>query len=1189
MLTKENLQTIFQSKYNAGTWQNLLINLFGGTGLRATPEQIDGGSTEAETAFYLGEFTENDENIGLFYYKINKGSVVHKRVGLRNLVKTFTKKGFFDAVLAVFDDGIHWRVSFISDIKGDATSPKRYTFVFGDADQYYHTAIERFLKLKNDGVSFRSLMDAFSVDALTKEFFNNYKSHYLLFCEYLLAKYKASFNSKDDYKEVRDFCKKLLGRIVFLYFLQKKGWLGAKSAKYTDGNKNFMSNLFNAIKENDTFYSEWLSPLFFETLNKVRPNDDFRMPDGTIVKIPFLNGGLFENDFSTDKIINFPHKLFKDLFEFYDQYNFTIYEDDPNDHTVAVDPEMLGHIFENLLEDNKDKGTFYTPKEIVHHMCKESLVEYLRTSCGAEHEQAYRDLLNGDPQMNTPNTLQKKIEVALDNVKICDPAIGSGAFPMGLLQEIYNAKLILTNLQKTNKIHPADIKRQIIQNSIYGVDIEKGAVDIARLRFWLSLIIDENLPTPLPNLDYKIMQGNSLIEEFGGVDLSDLMEDSAEGISFKSMPGSQTAMFEKAKQGFLSFEEKNELQKMMQIYFDFESSKQKSKYKDKSEIKNKIDKFVIERLSARFDKEIQKILNDIQELTQLIAKNAVKATDTKGVADRKQKAIERLKKTMGKEAKSLDTLQKNLDRLTQMQHNPNSENSFFLWKTWFRDVFANAGFDIVVGNPPYVSTKGVSSEDKVLFERAFGFSDDTYNHFFFKGFDLLKPDGVLTYIVPKTFWTTQTKRNLRDLLLSKTVKYIFDTANPFQSAMVDTCIISVKNNKPNNNQILFLDGKESLIAPEKYTIEQGVYLNTQNSVIFKPTPENLRIHELYGQKIKDLYNEWWDKISTSRNIENNKEALETYRKKLKPGDVALLGCLTEGGQGLATANNGRYIAVRKSTKWATNILKSRPKKLADAIKMHKIKIWELNNFDNTTDFLNSLTEPLIAELFDLLKEKYGRDIFGQGYIYRLIDDSEIADVDSLTDEEKQNGISETKNFYVPYDKGDKDGNRWYLETPFAIAWSQKNVGFLKANSGKKGVGMPVVRNPQFYFKEGFCWSDINTTFLKCRKKQKSINDVKSMSLYSLTDIVPEYYVICLINSNFMSYYVDNFVNNTQTFQINDARQLPIHIPTAEQLLYCKPLYERAVALKQNNSTDENELYEVEQKLNSFVEELYYSV
>jgi len=144
--------------------------------------------------------------------------------------------------------------------------------------------------------------------------------------------------------------------------------------------------------------------------------------------------------------------------------------------------------------------------------------------------------------------------------------------------------------------------------------------------------------------------------------------------------------------------------------------------------------------------------------------------------------------------------------------------------------------------------------------------------------------------------------------------------------------------------------------------------------------------------------------------------------------------------------------------------------------------------------------------------------------------------------------------------------------------------------------MPVVRNPQFYFREGFCWSDINTTFLKCRQKQKSINDVKSMSLYSSTEKVPEYYIVCLINSNFMSYYVDDFVNNTQTFQINDARQLPILIPTNEQLEKCKPLYNRAVLLKENvfnkicKETDiEKELNEIEQILNEFVDELYYSV
>jgi len=307
----------------------------------------------------------------------------------------------------------------------------------------------------------------------------------------------------------------------------------------------------------------------------------------------------------------------------------------------------------------------------------------------------------------------------------------------------------------------------------------------------------------------------------------------------------------------------------------------------------------------------------------------------------------------------------------------------------------------------------------------------------------MEENGVLSYITPKTFWTTQTKRNLRDLLLSKRICYIFDTANPFEAAMVDTCIISVINAVAKYNIIQFLDGSKDLLNPLKYEVKQEVYLNTQNCIIFKPTEENVKIFNLYGHKVKELYNQWWDKISTSKNIEKNKKELEAYRKNLKPGDIALLGCLTEGGQGLATANNGKYIAVRKSTKWARNILESRPKKLAEAIRENNIKIIKIERYDNTTDYLNSLSETQIAELFDRLKEQYGRDIFGQGYIYRLIDDSEIADVNTLTDDEKENGIDKNKKYYVPYDKGDKDGNRWYLETPFAIAWSKENVPLYK--------------------------------------------------------------------------------------------------------------------------------------------------
>ena len=200
--------------------------------------------------------------------------------------------------------------------------------------------------------------------------------------------------------------KKLLGRIVFLYFVQKKGWLGASDTNYTDGLGDFIKQLFHTSGGNDIFYCNWLTKLFFDTLNAdevKRPNEDFEMPDGKLVKVPFLNGGLFDKEKMDEHLLTFPAKLFHNLdfedtlltqknngnargfLDFLDAFNFTVYEDSPDDHTVAVDPEMLGHIFENLLEDNKDKGAFYTPKEIVHYMCQESLIEYLATGLQKEY------------------------------------------------------------------------------------------------------------------------------------------------------------------------------------------------------------------------------------------------------------------------------------------------------------------------------------------------------------------------------------------------------------------------------------------------------------------------------------------------------------------------------------------------------------------------------------------------------------------------------------------------------------------------------------------------------------------------------------------------------------------------------------------------------------------------------------
>ena len=503
---------------------------------------------------------------------------------------------------------------------------------------------------------------------------------------------------------------------------------------------------------------------------------------------------------------------------------------------------------------------------------------------------------------------------------------------------------------------------------------------------------------------------------------------------------------------------------------------------------------------------------------------------------------------------------------------------FFIWQLEFNEVFENGGFDIVIGNPPYISTKGVDSKDKSALKEEYGFADDTYSHFYFLGFKILKDNGNISYITSKSFWTTQTKKNLRDLLLSNKIDYIFDTANPFEAAMVDTCIVFANKEKSNgSNTVKFYDGKNSLDTPVIYDIPQKYYIEAKNKVIFIPSEENLIIYKKYNEKVKTLYNYWWDKICTSSKIKNNQKELEEYRQSLKPGDIALLGCLTEGGQGLATANNGKYIAVRKETKWADNIIKSRPKKLKGAIE--KYNIVELVNIkDNTSKYLAALSEIEIDELFDSLKEKYGRDIFGQGYLYKIIQECEIANVDELSEDEKINGIDESKPHYILYDKGDKDGNRWYLKTPFAISWTKENVRFLKADKKARYQGY------MYFFKEGFCWTDINSTYLKSRIKEKGIFDVVSMTLFTQTNI-PDWYYVCLINTNFISLYVQNFINNTSHFQINDARQLPIIIPTQDDLINLKEMFQKALDCKLDEVCNHN-LEEIENNIELLVRNLY---
>lgn len=752
---KETFKRLFQSKFNLSKWQMLLQDYFHADKVRVSPEALD-EDAEDRKGYFLGSMTTRDNyELGFFYYEMEDGSVLRRKVGLRNLIRPYLGYGF-DAALAVFNDGINWRLSLICDLKEDATSTKRFTYVFGDEKAYYKTPVSRFVDLQKKANEFLEIKKAFSVEALSDDFFAAYRKQYAEFVKFLTGKeyvkkgnkwveqetgepdvqYFTSF--KEDDKLVRDYIKKMMGRIVFLYFLQSKGWLA--------GNLHYMHDLFydasDEVKED--FLDKVLEPMFFGLLN-TKPEDRSSAPlvNGVGVKyipnadeIPYLNGGLFQQEKIDEVDSVFPAGMFQSLFDFFDSYNFTIDENDPNDAEVGVDPEMLGKIFENLLEDNKDKGAFYTPKEIVRYMCQESLTAYLQT--GIEDAEVKEHIANfvktNDVEElgGASSELAMSIDRKLIDVKICDPAIGSGAFPMGLLRELYACRKSIEIFEEDNA---ADIKRHIIQNNIYGVDIEKGAVDIARLRFWLALIIDEKEPMPLPNLDFKIMQGNSLLESYKGVDL--------DVTSKKLKTGKDT----KKTRGVLSL--------------GFEET-------------------------------------DVQKTIQDLVKSYFSITDHTLRAQRRQQIDKYVKDYIKVCAEGNHEVQDAVDELEI----PNDQ--FFLWHTYFADVFEQGGFDIVIGNPPY----GVSIKDdyRKAVVASWGNVPDyeIYYYFIVLAAPLLKEKGIMSYIIPNTFLFNTFAKYFREMLVEKwNVLEILDcTKFPiFESAVVRNAINLFQKDSEGSKQV----------------------------------------------------------------------------------------------------------------------------------------------------------------------------------------------------------------------------------------------------------------------------------------------------------------------------------------------------------------------------------------------------
>jgi len=708
----------------------------------------------------LGTYTSpDDETLDVLIVHLTNASKLERaRTAIRNFVADHLKqRDGKEAALVAFVSPTErqWRFSYVKmeyaaketesgrvAMETHLTPARRFSYIVGEGESC-HTAQTRFLALLQDTENFPNLVqleDAFSVEAVTKEFFRKYAD---LFEE--IEKELRNLAAKDktigdEFKKKNvstvDFAKKLMGQIVFLYFLQKKGWLGvAKGQNWGTGPRDFLRRLVEQASSQApgvNIFNDVLEPLFYDTLATDRGHEAWC--NHFKCRIPFLNGGLFEPlgnyDWRKTDII-LPNKLFTNkepvevgvtgtgVLDVFDRYNFTVNEAEPLEKEVAIDPEMLGKVFENLIEENRRKGlgSFYTPREIVHYKCQECLINYLDTALNKDKDLVPRsdivtfihlgeqishyEAVDTNYAIKMPKSIEQHarlIDEKLAAIMVCDPAVGSGAYPVGMMTEVVRARCALTPY--FNDVHertPYHFKRHAIQNCLYGVDIDPGAVEIAKLRLWLSLVVDEEETKqikPLPNLDYKIVAGNSLL-----------------GFPFKS-------------------------QRLEEI----------------------------EKLKMRFFEEVDH--------------------------DRKAKLNEQILVMLG-------------ECLAGSKRSLGYEVNFD-FAVFFSEVFTSkGGFDVVIANPPYINSRSMAKADaemRELIQASYTLTKgswDIYIAFFEKGFRLLNKSGVLAYITPDK-WIS---KPFGDALRIQTTPRIFSILKAgrevFESVNVDAIVsIYVSREEP---------------------------------------------------------------------------------------------------------------------------------------------------------------------------------------------------------------------------------------------------------------------------------------------------------------------------------------------------------------------------------------------------------
>jgi len=783
---------------------------------------------------------------------------------------------------------------------------------------------------------------AFDKEKLTKEFFEAYKFALKFIKDILSAQNKASP------QEVHSFAQQLLSRIMFLYFVEKKGWLKWKD--YVQ-DKKYISNLWvkykKCKKHEDTFYSLWLSSLFFQAFNKKHRYFNLGLPDEikeSLDLMPYLNGGLFtENEL--DKIgFNVPDKVFELLFEidpydkrrgFLERYNFTIREDTPLDVEVAVDPEMLGKVYESLIseEERGKAGIFYTPRTEIDYMCRLSLVEYLFEETKISKEELIslifepQTILKYEGEANL-----KQIRRALDKVRVVDPAVGSASFLVGMMNVLVDIQNNLSLKIEGREENIFALKNKIISENLYGVDVKDWAVMIGELRLWLSLVIDTDekeldkmgrniYQHPLlPNLTFKITQGDSLIEEIAGIPLSLRGE-------FKYIPRLI----------------KQKLTEIIDKKAEYFRNARLDRKKEIENLENELFKSIVKNEIKKIDREIKKI--EVQVYGEPEQLTFVKPTVKQESLFKEE--MRRLKQKIKELFIKKEKLQKALEGLGKKE-----TKDYFLWEIDFTEIFAEKdGFDIVIGNPPYVRQEMITfplerKEDykdleewrarKKLYKEKLANSvrihwgnlikinkkSDLYVYFYYQGLALLRPNGIFCFINSNSWLDVGYGASLQEFLLKNMEPlYIVDNQakRSFKQSDINTIIVAIRRpQEVRDNIVKFTNYKkpfEEVLTPDNLVeIEKSSKIKTTEDFrVFPITKKELLKDGIELPKEKTLLKRPED-LSYIGGKWGGKylRAPDIFFKILEKGKGKLmrLGEIAETKTGIITGNNAKFYKAR---------------------------------------------------------------------------------------------------------------------------------------------------------------------------------------------------------------------------------------------------------------------------------------